>query len=157
VVARVVYLGGPIDGTDAAEQDWREVVKEALELEDVGYYDPLAANIGEIDPLVIVRRNMEALDTCGMALFCFPTPGQFGFGSPVELWQVSREKPTVVALLPRPIYPPELSALVMQRPPVYLQYLELMSDTKVVHSLSAAISVTRDLIYANTNSTPDGA
>lgn len=131
--AKVVYLGGPIDGTDASEQDWRLIVTEALDLYGISYYDPLVANQNEIDPVRIVNRNMAALNSCRVALFAFPVHGQFGFGSPIELWQVSMNRPAIVFTSSR-------------LPHIYLRYLEQLYGVRIVHSLSMALQHIRDLI-----------
>jgi hypothetical protein len=129
---KTVYLGGPIDGTDNSEQEWRWLITDKLTRDNIPFYDPLVANQQTTDPVEIVGRNMNAMAACGIFLFCFPTAGQFGFGSPIEIWLASKDKPVIVFTR-------------SYLPHVYLRYLELMSRVTIVHTLSDAVNAIRDL------------
>jgi hypothetical protein len=139
VVAETVYLGGPIDGTDASEQNWRTDIRQALDVLNIPYYDPKQANEQEHIPFRIVSRNVNALEACSIALFCFPTPGQFGFGSPIELWQWCHEE----YRRPAVVFTPSLL------PHVYLQYLAETAPVNtfyLVHTLEDAVDIIRALV-----------
>ena len=137
VGAKTVYLGGPIDGTDASEQDWRQQIRVALDELSINYYDPKQANEQEHLPIRIVSRNMNAMDACSIALFAFPTPGQFGFGSPIELWLWCTDE------YQRPVVVFTPSRL----PHVYLRYLEAEHPVfYLVHTLEDAVAQIRALV-----------
>lgn len=121
-----VYLGGPIDGTDGRDQNWRELTIRAFESMGIEFYDPLTANASQSDPTKIVTRNMQALYKCSIAMFGFPNPGQFGFGSPIEIWLISEHIPVVVWTPSR-------------LPHIYLRYLAEHREVTIRHRLPDAL------------------
>ena len=85
-----VYLGGPIDFHDHAARANQVVTLQDAILPKIPYvewFDPLPVNQGEPDPLVIWKRNHDAMDWCDLAVFLFPNPDTsgYGFGSPTEI------------------------------------------------------------------------
>lgn len=80
-----IYLGGPIDYTDhGARNEYIRRLKVDIR-RAATYFDPLTENTGEPDPGAIWNKNMKALNWCDIAVFLFPDPTSYGFGSPIEI------------------------------------------------------------------------
>lgn len=84
-----IYLGGPIDYQDTNNLGIRAermgILTSSWRSRNVRWYDPKVQCAGLSDPQAIVGKNSGALMESDIAVFLFPDPPNYGFGSPIEI------------------------------------------------------------------------